>query len=125
MNKKVIDVFGGVLNTEIKENISDMTLSYCGINRENRFLKCEAVSNKYIFSNVAESIKAQIKEGMGLNTIVFDIVYEGVELKSEFFDDIFVEIKKKYSGLNGFFNDAEFEFQSNVLKINLRKENAL
>ncbi len=120
MNKKVIDVFGGVLNTEIKENISDMTLSYCGINRENRFLKCEAVSNKYIFSNVAESIKAQIKEGMGLNTIVFDIVYEGVELKSEFFDDIFVEIKKKYSGLNGFFNDAEFEFQSNVLKINLK-----
>ena len=120
MNKKVIDVFGGVLNTEIKENIKDLTLSYCGINRENRFLKCEAVSDKYIFNEVLEDIKTQIKNGMSLNSIVFDIVYEGIELKSEYFNDIFIEIKKKYSGLNGFFNDAQYEFENNVLRINLK-----
>ncbi|MBQ4155979.1 MAG: hypothetical protein IJD90_04155, partial [Clostridia bacterium] len=120
MNKKVIDVFGAVLNPEIKENIKDLTLSYCGINRENRYLKCEAVSNKYISNDTAQSIKTQIKDGMNLSAIVFDIVYDGVELKSEYFDDIFVDIKKKYSGLNGFFNDAEFNFQDNVLTINLK-----
>ncbi len=120
MNKKVIDVFGSVLNTEIKESIKDLTLSYCGINRENRFLKCEAVSDKYIYNNCLEDIKVQIKNGMSLNSIVFDIVYEGVELKSEYFDDIFIDIKKKYSGLNGFFNDAEYSFENNVLKINLK-----
>ena len=120
MNKKVIDVFGNVLNTEIKEKIKNMTLSYCGINRENRFLKCEAVSDEYINENIAEDLRRQIKDGMSLNSIVFDIVYQNLELKSDYFNDIFINIKRKYSGLNGFFNDAEFNFCNNVLNINLK-----
>ncbi|MBQ5590617.1 MAG: hypothetical protein IIU65_02950, partial [Clostridia bacterium] len=89
MNKRVIDVFGNVLSQELKNKIEDMTLSYCGINRDSRFLKCEAVSNKYIDEDVQEEIRTQIKNGMQLNAIVFDIVYENLELKSEYFPQIF------------------------------------
>ena len=72
MNKRVIDVFGSVLNAEIKEKIKNVTLSYCGINRENRFLKCEAVSDDYINADLIKEIKSQIKEGMNLNSIIFE-----------------------------------------------------
>lgn len=120
MNKKVIEVFGNVLNAEIKEKFKDLTLSYCGINRQNRFLKCEAVSDKYIYNKECEALRQQIKDGMGLNAIVFEIVYQNLELKSEYFDDIFLYIKKANSGLNGFFNDAEFTFENKLLTINLK-----
>ena len=120
MNKKVIDVFGNVLNSEIKEIFKDVILSYCGINRENRYLKCEAVSNQYIHASQIEELRKQIKTGMDLNAISFEIVYQDIELKNEYFADIFSAIKLKFAGLNGFFNDAEFNFENNVLTIELK-----
>lgn len=120
MNKRVIDVFGSVLNAEIKEKIKNVTLSYCGINRENRFLKCEAVSDDYINADLIKEIKSQIKDGMNLNSIIFDVVYQNFELKTEYFNDIFANLSKLYSGFNGFFNNAEYKFENNLLTIELK-----
>lgn len=120
MNKKLIEVFGSVLDTEIKEKYGEVTLSYCGINRENRFLKCEAVSDRYIEFNNKKKIAEEIKNGMNLNSVSFDIVFTEVALENSLFPDIFESIKQRYTGLNGFFNDAEFSLDGETLNIELK-----
>lgn len=120
MNKKVVDVFGNVLDNETREKFKDAVLTYCGINRENRFLKCESLSQSYIYNRDCEKLREQIKNGMGLNAIIFDVVYKNIDLNSNYLNDIFIDIKRKNTGLNGFFNDANFSLENNTLKIELK-----
>ncbi len=119
MNKNILDVFGALIEPQTKEKVKDLTLLFCGINKENRFLKCRASSDTYIDSQTVQQLKEQIKKGMDLNSISFEVEYNNLQLKSEYFEDIFKDIKSRHSALNGFFNDATYLFENNTLTINL------
>ena len=120
MNKKLTDVFQNVLDSETKQKYDDIMLTYCGINRESRYLKCQGVSEKYITVDEKNKIAQQIKKGMGLTAVYLDFCYKNLELESKYFPDIFSDIKRRNSSLNGFFNDAVFDFNGDNLSVELK-----
>ncbi|MBQ2676001.1 MAG: PolC-type DNA polymerase III [Clostridia bacterium] len=105
---KLLSVFGG------------FKISSCRIAREQRYMQCEFVADKYISGSDIAEFENIIKSALNLSLVKISVVYENVEFKAEYCNDIINDLRRSSARMNGFFDGAEYKYENNVLTVNLK-----
>ena len=113
-------LFGRYLSEEALVPLEDVMVISSNLNSENRSLKIEAKSDKYISLTVVNHIKEQMKSALNLSNLEMDISYSGCELTAEACADIALKLRFKNAALNGYFNGAEYKVEDKKVGIELK-----
>ncbi|MEG1887195.1 MAG: PHP domain-containing protein, partial [Oscillospiraceae bacterium] len=115
---KVGEIFNCVLTEADKSFLSADVLS-CNIDRESRKMVVNCRSNEYIPAADLNMIKTKLSEKLSLSKLQVNIIYDENCFCEAAIVDLVHEIKAKNAALNGFFNEAKYIVDNNVLRISL------
>lgn len=113
-------LFGRYLGVEALAPFMGVEVISSTLNPENRSLKIEAKSEKYIELTLLNDLREQIKSTLKLKDMEIDMSFVSCELNSKACFDIVSKLRLKNAALNGYFNGAEYEVSDNTVKITLK-----
>ena len=120
MIKKVKDVFGDVLSQRSLRNFGNFDCQSCKIDREKRMLLCEFCGENIIGFSSVITAEEDIKRALQLNKCEIIVRYNNVDFKADYCGDMIEYLRRHSAAINGFFDDAAFTLDGDVLSVELK-----
>ncbi|MBE6732826.1 MAG: PolC-type DNA polymerase III [Ruminococcaceae bacterium] len=113
------ELFGEYLDNNLRTVFDDTLISDCKLNMENRSLKLELLSKKYIKDENILLFKNRIFSVLKLDSLDFSVCYDNPPLDDVASMDIASEIRRKNAAINGYLVDAKYTVNGNTVLITL------
>lgn len=114
------ELFGTYLNESLNTAFSGAVIKSCDLLKDERTLNLEIESKKYIKRQFVLEFKQSVKSILSLEKIEVKLLFEENSLCNETFADITEEIRLKNAVFNGYFNGANYSFDGDTVKIDLK-----
>ncbi len=115
-----LELFATYLSEKTLETFSNVEIKNCKLNTDARSLDLKLYSKTYISYIDINILCEEIKHALQLEVVLVDMGFAGVAFDANIAEDIVSEIRIKNIIFNGFFNEAEYAFENNELKITLK-----
>ncbi len=91
----------------------------CNVNKLNRSMSLEVVFDNYVNFDRITSFKNGLTSSLKLSNIALKYRFNGILLNADIIADIVTELKFKNPIINGYFNDAKYNLNGDMLTIEL------
>ncbi len=113
------ELFGAYIDN-FPQGLDSAEVSVCNLDKESRKLYLKINSDLYIPLDAVVEFKEKIKNALELNGIDADIVFTKDALNEISIEDTVKSIRMRNAVLNGYFNNAQYKYENETVKISLK-----